>query len=75
MDRIVFRPKIDNIFEFSFMDDFTTVELAKEEYGIDISELRCEDDFYCFSEKKTYANKELFKKFNIEVLEHTDNEK
>lgn len=69
MDRQVFRPKGDNIFEFSFMDDFTTVELAKEEYGIDISELKFEDDFYCFSEKKSYTSEELFKKFNIEVID------
>ena len=77
MDRQVLRPKIDNIFEFSFMDDFTTVVLAKEEYGIDISELQYEDgdDFYCFSEKKSYKIEEVCKKFNLEVLEHTDDEK
>lgn len=75
MNRPVFRPKIDNIFEFSFMDDFTTIVLAKEAYGIDISELKYEDDFYCFSEKKSYTTKELYKKFNIEVLERTDDEK
>ena len=75
MDRPVFRPKIDNIFEFSFMDDFTTIVLAKEAYGIDISEIKYEDDFYCFSEKKSYTAEELYKKFNIEVLEHTDDEK
>lgn len=75
MNRPVFKPKIDNIFEFSFMDDFTTIELAIEEYGIDISDLKNEDDFYCFSEKKSYTTEELYRKFNIEVLEHTDNEK
>ena len=75
MDRPVFRPKIDNIFEFSFMDDFTTIELAEEEYGIDISELNYKDDFYCFSEKKSYTTEELYKKFNIKVLEQTDDEK
>lgn len=75
MDRLVFRPEIDNIFEFSFMDDFTTVVLAKKEYGIDMSELKYEDDFYCFSEKKSYTAEELFKKFNIDVLEHTDDER
>lgn len=75
MDIPVFRPKNDNIFEFSFMDDFTTTELAKEEYGTDISELKFEDDFYCFSEKKSYTTEELYKKFNIEVLEYTDDKK
>ncbi len=75
MNRPVFRPKIDNIFEFSFMDDFTTIALAKEAYGIDISELKYEDDFYCFSEKKSYTTEELYKKFNIKVLEHIDDEK
>jgi len=72
MNRPIFSPKIDNIFEFSFMDDFTTVMLAKEVYGIDISELKYEDDFYSFSEKKSYTTEELYKKFDIEVLEHTD---
>lgn len=75
MERLVFRPKTDNIFDFSFMDDFTTVVLAKKEYGIDISELKTEDDFYCFSEKKYYTTEELCKKFSIEILKHTDDEK
>lgn len=58
---------IDNIFDFSFMDDFTTVILAKEEYNIDISTLNYqnEDDFYSFIENKVYSEKDLFKKFNI----------
>ena len=75
MNRPVYNPEADNIFEFSFMDDFTTVILAEEEYGIDISELKYEngDDFYCFSEKKSFTTEELFKKFNIEVIEHSDN--
>ena len=70
MDRLVYRHEIENIFDFSFMVDFTTVILAEEEYGIDISELKYEDgdDFYCFSEKKSYTTKELFNKFNIEVI-------
>ena len=75
MNRLVYRPEIDNIFDFSFMDDFTTIELAKEEYAIDISELKFEDDFYCFSEKKSYTTEKLYKKFNIEVLTPTDDEK
>ncbi len=75
MDRLAFSPKIDNIFDLSFMDDFTTIDLAKEEYGIDISELKYGDDFYCFSEKKCYTSEELFRKFNIEILQQTDDEK
>ncbi len=75
MDKRIFRPECENIFEFGFMDDFTTVELAKEEYGIHISKLKHENDFYCFSEKKTYSTEDLYKKFNIEVLENTDNKK
>lgn len=77
MNRPVFNPKSDNIFEFSLMDDFTTVVLAKEEYGIDISELQYEDgdDFYCFSEKKSYTAEKLFKKFNFEILEHANDKK
>ena len=75
MNRPVFSPKIDNIFDFSFMDDFTTIGLAKEEYGIDVSELKFEDDFHCFSEKKSFTTEELYKKFNIEVLEHTGDRK
>lgn len=75
MDRLVFRPEFDNIFEFSFMDDFTTIELAKEEYGLDISELKFEDRFYCFSEKKSYTTEDLYKKFNIKILENTDNKR
>ena len=75
MNKLIYRPETDNIFDFYFMDDFTTVELAKEEYGIDISKVENEDDFYCFSEKKSYTTEELYKKFNIEVLVHTDDEK
>ncbi len=74
MDKLIYRPNFDNIFDFYFMDDFTTVELAQEEYGIEISKLKFEDGdyFYCFSEKKSYTTKDLFKKLNIEVLEQTD---
>lgn len=76
MDRVAFTPKIDNIFEFGFMDDFTTIALAKEEQGIDILKLNYEDeeDFYCFSEKKVYTSEEIYKKFNVEVINLTDNE-
>ena len=64
---LIYKYGIDNIFDFSFMEDFTTVILAKEEYEIDISKLdfRNEDDFYSFSENKAYTEDELFEKFNI----------
>lgn len=64
---LIYKYGIDNIFDFSFMEDFTTVILAKEEYEIDISELdfKNEDDFYSFSENKAYTENELFEKFNI----------
>ena len=77
MEKILINPEIDNIFSFYFMDDYTTVVLAQEEYGIDISELKFEnhDDFYCFSEKKSYTTEDLYKKFNIEILENTGNKK
>lgn len=77
MDKLLYRPNFDNIFDFYFMDDYTTIVLAQEEYGIDISELKFEnhDDFYCFSEKKSYIAEDLYKKFNIEILENTDNKK
>ena len=77
MDKRVFRPEIDNIFDFSFMDDFTTIILAEEQYGIDISKLKYKDgdDFYCFSERKSYTTEELYKNFNIEVFERSDEKK
>lgn len=70
MDRVTFNSKTDNIFEFGFMDDFTTVILAKEEYEIDITnvEYQNEDDFYCFSENKAYTSEELYQKFNIYLV-------
>lgn len=66
-EALTYEHGIDNIFDYDFMDDFTTVILAKEEYGVDISNLtyQDEDDFYCFSEKKAYTQDELFKRFNI----------
>ncbi|MGE4444969.1 MAG: hypothetical protein AB7E37_08400 [Candidatus Altimarinota bacterium] len=64
---LIYKYGIDNIFDFSFMEDFTTVILAKEEYEIDISKLdfKNEDNFYSFSENRAYTENELFKKFNI----------
>ena len=69
-NRLNYKIGIDNIFDFSFMDDFTTVILAKEEYNIDISTLNYqnEDDFYSFIENKIYSEKELFEKFNIKKV-------
>ena len=53
-NRLNYKIGIDNIFDFSFMDDFTTVILAEEEYNIDISTLNYqnEEDFYSFIENK-----------------------
>lgn len=67
---ILYRFGIDNIFDFSFMEDFTTVAIAKEEYNIDISYLnyKDEDDFYSFSENRVYTEKELFEKFNVRKI-------
>lgn len=67
-EKLLYKYGQDNIFDFSFMNDFTTVILAREEYNIDISNLKYqdEDDFYCFSEKIAYSENELFKKFNIQ---------
>jgi hypothetical protein len=64
---LIYKYGIDNIFDFSFMEDFTTIILAKEEYEIDISKLgfKNEDDFYSFSENRVYTENELFEKFNI----------
>ena len=64
---LIYKYGIDNIFDFSFMEDFTTVILAKEECEIDISKLdfKNEDDFYSFSENRAYTENELFEKFNI----------
>jgi hypothetical protein len=71
IDDCIYENEIENIFAYSFMDDFTTVVLAKEEYNIDISNLKYEDedDFYCFSEKKSYTKDELFNKFNIQRVD------
>jgi len=69
-NKIIYENEIENIFSFSFMEDFTTVLLAKEEYKINTSNLiyQDEDDFYSFSEKKAYTKNELFKKFNIQKV-------
>lgn len=45
MEKLTYKHGEDNIFDYSFMDDF-----------------------YCYSEDKTYAKKELFEKFNIEEV-------
>jgi len=66
-DNLTYRHGIDNIFDFHFMEDFTTI-LALKDDGIDTSNLKYEDedDFYCFSEKKVFTESEIFKKFNIQ---------
>jgi hypothetical protein len=68
-NNLVYKYGKDNIFDFSFMEDFTTV-LAFEEDGNKIANLvyQDKDDFYCYSEKKTYTEDELLEKFNIEKV-------
>lgn len=60
----------DNVFDFPFMVDFTTVAILEED-GKDISSLNYDDidDFYCYSENKVYTEKELFEKFNIKKIQ------
>lgn len=69
---IVLEYGVDNIFEYWFMDDFTTVAAYLEDggdllhidkKGIETSLYR--DDFYCLSEKKAYTAESLYAKFNI----------
>lgn len=71
MEALTYRYGEDNIFDFDFMDDFTTVTLAKEEYGVDVARLTYEDedDFYCFSEDISYTEEELFDRFNIQRVD------
>lgn len=66
---LVYKYGHDNIFDFSFMADFTTIASFKED-GNDISNISYddEDDFYCYSENKSYTEKELLKKFNIQKV-------
>jgi len=70
MKKIIYKFGFDNIFDFHFMSDFTTVASLIED-GTDISNLdyEDEDDFYCYSENKTYSELDLFKKFNIQKIE------
>ena len=69
INKVIYRKGKDNIFDFPFMDDFTTVAILKED-GKDISHLNYtdEDDFYSFSEDKSYTTQELFAKFNIKEV-------
>jgi hypothetical protein len=68
-DSLIYRYSKDNIFDFSFMEDFTTI-LAFKEDGKNISKInyKDEDDFYCYSENKSYTEDELFEKFNIKKV-------
>ena len=68
-EEIIYRHGRDNIFDFSFMEDFTTI-LNLQENGEDVSniEYQDEDDFYSRSEKKSYTEEELFKKFNVKKV-------
>ena len=71
-ESIIIKHGVDNIFEYGFMDDFTTV-MAYLEDGGDLSQIDEKqlmdnlyfDDFYCFSENKIYRKMELYKKFNM----------
>lgn len=64
--KIIYKYGEDNIFDFYFMNDFTTI-LSLIEKGENVNHLKFidEDDFYCYSEKKVYSEKKLFEKFNI----------
>jgi len=68
-NNLVYRYGKDNVFDFGFMKDFTTI-LAFKEDGNDISNIQYidKDDFYCYSDKKVYTEKELFKKFNVKKM-------
>lgn len=69
---IILEHGVDNIFEYWFMNDFTTVAAHLEDRG-DLSHMRKKeietslyrDDFYCLSEKKVYTAESLHAKFNI----------
>lgn len=71
-EKIVLESGIDNIFEYSFMQDFTTVAVYLEEGG-DLSHLcdsaikKClyRDDFYSLVKMRPYTKDELYAKFNI----------
>ncbi|MEY4504212.1 MAG: hypothetical protein RL154_505 [Pseudomonadota bacterium] len=71
-EQIVLQYGIDNIFEYGFMNDFTTVTTYLEDGG-DLSHIDNKqvekaiynDDFYCVSEDKIYSKNEIYKKFNI----------
>jgi hypothetical protein len=69
MEKLTYKYGEDNIFDYYFMNDFTTVAILIED-GKEVSHLNFEDEdnFYCYSEDKTYTKKELFEKFNIEEV-------
>jgi hypothetical protein len=69
MEKIIYKHGMDNIFDFYFMDDFTTIASLKDD-GIDISNLQHqdEDDFYCLTEQRVYNESQLFEKFNIKKI-------
>lgn len=71
----VYKPQLENIFDFSFMSDFTTIA-SMEEDGIDTQHLSNydEDSFYCISENKVYSTEQLYEKFKIKETNYTDAE-
>jgi hypothetical protein len=68
-NQIIYNYGMDNIFDFSFMDDFTTIASLIDD-GVDVSKIdyKDEDNFYNLIEKRVYTNKQLFTKFNIKKV-------
>ena len=68
-NEIIYNYGKDNIFDFYFMSDFTTIgALLDEKSNLSKIEYNDEDDFYSYSENRVYTEIELFKKFNIKKV-------
>ena len=74
MKQQTYKHGVDNIFDYHFMDDFTTVNafvedfLEKHNLPLNAIQENAHDDFYCLSEKKIYSEQSLFAKFNIKKI-------